>query len=101
MQPHRCSVIQLPSSSRKKFEIVGGAVIAIVLGMLITLFWKDKGNFEKGIKFTSKKILLHTQQIQTLLISKLYIRMGLLILSHMGMMQGLLAEVKLLMMRVI
>ena len=41
----------------KQFEIIGGAVIAILLGMVITLFWKDKGVCEGGIKFTSKKIL--------------------------------------------
>ena len=41
----------------KQFEIIGGAVIAILLGMVITLFWKEKGVFEGGIKFTSKKIL--------------------------------------------
>ena len=41
----------------KQFEIIGGAVIAIIAGMIITLFWKEKGVFEGGIKFTSKKIL--------------------------------------------
>lgn len=41
----------------KQFAIIGGAVIAIIAGMLITLFWKNKGVFEGGIKFTSKKIL--------------------------------------------
>lgn len=41
----------------KQFPIIGGAVIAILLGMLITMFIKDKAPYEKGIKFTSKKIL--------------------------------------------
>lgn len=41
----------------KQFPIVGGAVIAIIAGMIITLFIKDKTPFESGIKFTSKKVL--------------------------------------------
>lgn len=53
-----CFAIAIPSwFLGKRFEIVGGAVIAIILGMIITLFWKNKGVFEGGIKFTSKKIL--------------------------------------------
>lgn len=41
----------------KRFSIVGGAVFAIIFGMIITIFIKDKSSLEKGIKFTSKKIL--------------------------------------------
>lgn len=53
-----CFLIAIPAwLLGKRFEIIGGAVIAIVLGMVITLFWKDKGKFAGGIKFTSKKIL--------------------------------------------
>lgn len=53
-----CFIIAIPSwLLGKKFEIIGGAVIAIIAGMVITLFWKEKGVFEGGIKFTSKKIL--------------------------------------------
>ena len=53
-----CFVIAVPSwFLGKQFEIIGGAVIAIIAGMIITLFWKEKGVFEGGIKFTSKKIL--------------------------------------------
>lgn len=37
--------------------IVGGAVFAILAGMAIAVFWKDKGPAGEGIKFTSKKIL--------------------------------------------
>lgn len=37
--------------------IVGGAVFAILSGMIIGVFWKDKGGAAAGIKFTSKKIL--------------------------------------------
>jgi uncharacterized integral membrane protein (TIGR00698 family) len=53
-----CFAIAVPSwFLGKQFEIIGGAVIAIIAGMIITLFWKEKGVFEGGIKFTSKKIL--------------------------------------------
>lgn len=53
-----CLIIAVPSSLLgKKFPIVGGAVIAILAGMVITLFIKDKTPFAGGIKFTSKKIL--------------------------------------------
>lgn len=53
-----CLVIAIPSwLLGKKFPIIGGPVIAILAGMIITLFIKDKSAFESGIKFTSKKIL--------------------------------------------
>lgn len=39
------------------FPIIGGAVIAILAGMVLTNFIKDKSAFSAGIKFTSKKIL--------------------------------------------
>ena len=53
-----CIIIAIPSwFLGKRFEIIGGAVIAIIVGMVITLIWKNKGMFEGGIKFTSKKIL--------------------------------------------
>lgn len=41
----------------KKFPIIGGPIIAILAGMIITMFIKDKTTFAGGIKFTSKKIL--------------------------------------------
>lgn len=41
----------------KQFPIVGGPVFAIVMGMIITIVWKDKSAFQAGITFTSKKIL--------------------------------------------
>lgn len=51
-----CFCIAVPSwLIGKTFPIIGGAVIAILIGMLITVFWKSKSRFEKGIKFTSKK----------------------------------------------
>ena len=39
------------------FSVIGGPVFAILIGMLITVFWKDKGRLAKGIGFTSKYIL--------------------------------------------
>lgn len=41
----------------KLLPIIGGPVFAIIFGMIITIFWKDKKAFADGIKFTSKKIL--------------------------------------------
>ena len=53
-----CLLIAVPAwLLGKAFPIIGGPVISILLGMVITLFIKDKTNFEAGIKFTSKKIL--------------------------------------------
>lgn len=53
-----CLIIAVPSwFLGKRFPIIGGAVIAILAGMVVTLFIKDKTSFETGIKFTSKKIL--------------------------------------------
>ena len=53
-----CLLIAVPSwFLGKAFPVIGGAVIAILAGMVVTLFWKDKGDFEGGMKFTSKKIL--------------------------------------------
>lgn len=53
-----CLLIAVPSwFAGKRFPIIGGAVISIIAGMIVTLFIKDKSSFEKGIKFTSKKIL--------------------------------------------
>lgn len=53
-----CLCIAIPSwFLGKQFPIIGGAVIAILAGMVITLFLKNKSPFESGIKFTSKKIL--------------------------------------------
>ena len=53
-----CLVIALPSwFLGKLFPIVGGAVIAILAGMVLTGFIRHKEALEPGIKFTSKKIL--------------------------------------------
>ena len=53
-----CLAIALPSWFLGKiFPIVGGAVIAILAGMVLTGFIRHKEHLEPGIKFTSKKIL--------------------------------------------
>lgn len=53
-----CLCIALPSwYLGQLFPVIGGAVIAIIAGMVITLFLKKKEPFESGIKFTSKKVL--------------------------------------------
>lgn len=53
-----CIIIAVPSwFVGKQFPIIGGAVIAILAGMVVSLFVKNQGSFEAGIKFTSKKIL--------------------------------------------
>jgi len=41
----------------KAFPIIGGPVLSILFGMLIALFWNDKGKAAAGIKWTSKIIL--------------------------------------------
>lgn len=53
-----CFLIAIPSwLIGKAFPVIGGPVIAILAGMVITLFWAEKGNAESGIKWTSKIIL--------------------------------------------
>lgn len=53
-----CIIIAVPSSILgKKFAIIGGPVFAIIAGMILATLIKDKGAFESGVKFTSKKIL--------------------------------------------
>lgn len=53
-----CLIIAIPCSILgKQFPIIGGPVFAIIVGMIVTLFIKDKSGFKEGINFTSKKIL--------------------------------------------
>ena len=53
-----CLLLAVPSwFLGKMFPIIGGAVIAIIAGMVIAVFMKNKDGLEDGIKFTSKKIL--------------------------------------------
>ena len=40
-----------------QFPVIGGPIIAIVIGMVIAIFLKERGAFEDGVKFTSKKVL--------------------------------------------
>lgn len=41
----------------KAFPIVGGPVFAILAGMVVTLFYRNKAGTQAGIVYTSKKIL--------------------------------------------
>ena len=41
----------------KQFPIIGGPVFAILAGMVIALFYKEKKTTKQGITYTSKKIL--------------------------------------------
>ena len=53
-----CMCIAVPSwLLGRQFPVIGGPVIAILAGMLITLLIRDKTPYAKGITFTSKKIL--------------------------------------------
>lgn len=53
-----CLVIAVPSwFLGKVFPIIGGAVIAILAGMVVTLLLRDKSGMEPGIRFVSKKVL--------------------------------------------
>ena len=53
-----CLAIAIPAwFLGKQFPVIGGPVIAILAGMVIAVFWKNKGRTESGIKYTSKKIL--------------------------------------------
>lgn len=53
-----CLVIAVPAwFLGRAFEVVGGPVFAILIGMVIALFLRRKEPFAPGIAFTSKKIL--------------------------------------------
>lgn len=53
-----CLVIAIPAwFLGEAVSVVGGAVFAMLIGMLITVFFREKGVFKTGIAFTSKKIL--------------------------------------------
>ena len=53
-----CLAIAIPAwLLGQAFPIIGGPIISILLGMLVTIPIKDKTNLSAGIKFTSKKIL--------------------------------------------
>lgn len=53
-----CFAIAVPAWLIGRFiPVIGGPVFSILFGMVLTLFWTEKGVFGKGIKFTSKYIL--------------------------------------------
>ena len=53
-----CLAIALPAwLLGQQFPVVGGAVIAILLGMVISVVWKDMGAAAPGIEWTSKIVL--------------------------------------------
>lgn len=53
-----CLAISLPAYYLGKlFPLIGGPVFAIIMGMIITHFLKDKSKIQNGITYTSKKIL--------------------------------------------
>ena len=53
-----CLIIAVPCHILgKAFPVVGGPVFAILCGMIITLFIKDKSSLTPGIAYTSKKVL--------------------------------------------
>ncbi len=53
-----CALLALPCwFLGTLFPLVGGPVFAILIGMIIALFWKKKGACADGIQFTGKKVL--------------------------------------------
>lgn len=53
-----CLAIAIPAwFLGRLLEVVGGPVFAILIGMVVALFLKEKGGFAPGITFVSKKIL--------------------------------------------
>ncbi len=53
-----CLAIAIPAwLFGKQFPVIGGPVISILAGMVIAMFWENRGKAEAGIRFTSKKIL--------------------------------------------
>ena len=53
-----CLCLAVPSwLLGKTFAVVGGPVIAILLGMVVGMLLKQRAPFAAGIQFTSKKIL--------------------------------------------
>ena len=39
------------------FPVIGGAIIAIIIGMTVAVFMKNRSQFDSGIRFVSKKVL--------------------------------------------
>ena len=74
-----CLVIALPCWwLGKRFPIVGGPVFAIVCGMIVTLFIRDRSTLQSGITFVSKKVL----QYAVILLGFGILQVGLSLKSH-------------------
>lgn len=41
----------------ERLPLVGGAVLALVLGLVVGSFWRDKGAFAPGLQFSAKKLI--------------------------------------------
>ncbi len=53
-----CAIIAFPSFLLgKELIMIGGPVIAIISGMIISLVVKNRSRYDEGIKYSSKKIL--------------------------------------------
>lgn len=53
-----CLILAIPSFIiGNLFPLIGGPIIAIILGMAIAIFWKSRDCFDEGISFTSKYVL--------------------------------------------
>jgi uncharacterized integral membrane protein (TIGR00698 family) len=53
-----CLVIGLAAYGLGKLvPVVGGPVFAILIGMILTQVWREKGSAQEGVNYTSKKIL--------------------------------------------
>ena len=53
-----CLILALPAWwLGSRFPVIGGPILAILLGMLVAIPVKDQGRMAPGIKFTSKKVL--------------------------------------------
>lgn len=53
-----CTIVAVPSwFLGKTFPLIGGPIIAIIVGMLIAYVIQNKSIFAPGIKYTSKKVL--------------------------------------------
>lgn len=53
-----CGALAVPAWMLGQWlPVVGGPIFAILGGMVLNLFWKEKGRFQPGVAFTSKKVL--------------------------------------------
>ena len=60
-----CLLIAIPCHFLgKKFPVIGGAVLAILVGIVMGYIIKDKSQFEVGMKFASKKILQYAVMLR-------------------------------------